>query len=71
MYSQLNFDIDEGGKSLIRMRSAEQFLALSALGQPVVADFQGTVSVMREEGWRQQRTVEQFPSGSTNPSNEI
>lgn len=39
MYSQLNFDIDEGGKSLIRMRPAEQFLALSALGQSVVADF--------------------------------
>lgn len=49
MYSQLNFDMDEGGKHLISMRSVEQFLTLSSWGQSVVADFQGTVSVMREE----------------------
>lgn len=49
MYSQLNCDMGEGGKRFMGT-SVGQFLALSVLGQSVVADFQGTMSVMREEG---------------------
>lgn len=54
MRSQLNFDPDEGKRVLIRMlKDFWPSLPLDsrvALIHQVTADFQGTESVMREEG---------------------
>lgn len=66
MRSQLNFDPDEWKRVLIRMlkdfRPSLPLDSQVALIHQVTADFQGTESVMREEGsWKPQRQVNSFP----------